>query len=61
MARKNLLTSVTGPETSKADSEARADYTRRGASRSMLISIDEMAENAKKILAQRAAAQQANR
>ena len=52
MARKNLLTSVTGPEmTSKADSEARSDYTRRGASRSMLISIDEMAENAKKMIA----------
>lgn len=52
MARKNLLTSVTAdPEPSRADSEARSDYARRGASRSMLISIDEMAENAKKMIA----------
>jgi ParB family transcriptional regulator, chromosome partitioning protein len=52
MARKNLLTSITAdPEPSKADHEARSDYARRGASRSMLISIDEMAENAKKMIA----------
>ncbi len=51
MARKNLLASVTGPETLKTDSEARHDYARRGASRSMMISIDEMAENAKKMIA----------
>ncbi|MCW2319114.1 ParB family chromosome partitioning protein [Rhodoblastus acidophilus] len=52
MARKNLLASVTaGPEPSKADHEARSDYARRGASRSMLVSIDEMAENARKMTA----------
>ena len=51
MARKNLLASVTGPETPRADSEARIEYARRGASRSMMISIDEMAENAKKMIA----------
>jgi ParB family chromosome partitioning protein len=52
MARKNLLSSVTAdPEPSKTDHEARTDYARRGASRSMLISIDEMAENAKKMIA----------
>jgi ParB family chromosome partitioning protein len=51
VARKNLLASVTGPETPKADSEARYEYARRGASRSMMISIDEMAENAKKMIA----------
>lgn len=51
VARKNLLASVTGTETPKADSEARYEYARRGASRSMMISIDEMAENAKKMIA----------
>jgi len=51
MARKNLLASVTGTETPKADSVARHDYALRGASRSMMLSIDEMAENAKKMLA----------
>lgn len=51
MARKNLLASVTGSETPKTDSEARSEYARRGASRSMMISIDEMAENAKKMIA----------
>lgn len=51
MARKNLLARVTAdPEPSRADSEARSDYTRRGASRSMMISIDEMAENAKRMV-----------
>lgn len=51
MARKNLLASVTGAETPKADAVARHDYALRGASRSMMLSIDEMAENAKKMLA----------
>ncbi|WP_395517438.1 plasmid partitioning protein RepB [Pseudorhizobium flavum] len=48
MARKNLLASVTASikgDTAPAEvSEARADYTKRGASRSMLQSLDEMAE-----------------
>jgi ParB family transcriptional regulator, chromosome partitioning protein len=56
MARKNLLASITGTETPKADATsrdafARHDYALRGASRSMMLSIDEMAENAKKMLA----------
>ena len=51
MARKNLLASVTGFDAPKADSQARSDYASRGASRSMMISIDEMAENAKKMIA----------
>lgn len=50
MARKNLLAHITGPETTKADAAARHDYALRGASRSMMLSIDEMAENAKKML-----------
>ena len=50
MARKNLLANVTGPETSKADHDARSEYASRGASRSMMLSIEEMAENAKKMI-----------
>jgi ParB family chromosome partitioning protein len=49
--RKNLLATVTSPETPAAEVSARSDYARRGASRSMMISIDEMAENAKKVIA----------
>jgi ParB family transcriptional regulator, chromosome partitioning protein len=49
--RKNLLTSVTSPEPAAAEVSARSDYARRGASRSMMMSIDEMAENAKKVIA----------
>jgi ParB family transcriptional regulator, chromosome partitioning protein len=49
--RKNLLANITGAETSRADSEARSNYAARGASRSMIVSIDEMAENAKKMTA----------
>ena len=51
MARKGLLTSVTSVESKRTDGEARSDYTRRGASRSMMVSIDEMAENAKRMAA----------
>src|SRR5271168_5398683 len=49
--RKNLLASITGAETPRADGEARSNYATRGASRSMIVSIDEMAENAKKLTA----------
>jgi ParB family chromosome partitioning protein len=49
--RKNLLATVTRPETPAAEVSARSDYARRGASRSMMMSIDEMAENAKKVIA----------
>jgi ParB family chromosome partitioning protein len=51
VARKNLLSSITGAEAPKTDSVSRHDYALRGASRSMMLSIDEMAENAKKMLA----------
>jgi ParB family transcriptional regulator, chromosome partitioning protein len=55
MARKNLLASVTtsllGEDLSKkSNDEARSDYARRGASRSMIISIDEMAENNRRMI-----------
>ncbi len=49
--RKNLLASVTGPDAAESDHDARSEYTRRGASRSMRLSIDEMAENVKKMTA----------
>jgi ParB family transcriptional regulator, chromosome partitioning protein len=49
--RKNLLASVTGASASPSSSESRVDYARRGASRSMMMSIDELAENAKRMVA----------
>jgi ParB family chromosome partitioning protein len=51
VARKGLLASVTAGDTSSAANEARSEYTRRGASRSMMISIEEMAENSKRMIA----------
>ena len=48
--RKNLLASVTGVGPTQADNSARAGYAGRGASRSMMLSIEEMAENAKKLV-----------
>ncbi len=51
MARKHLLASVTASmsgdkgEVAHAASEARSQYAMRGASRSMIQSLDEMAEN----------------
>jgi ParB family chromosome partitioning protein len=49
--RKNLLASVTGADIPPAAKEGRADYASRGASRSMRMSIDEMAESAKMMIA----------
>jgi ParB family transcriptional regulator, chromosome partitioning protein len=49
--RKNLLTSITGAEPATTAKESRADYASRGASRSMRMSIDEMAESAKLMVA----------
>ncbi|MCX7324146.1 MAG: plasmid partitioning protein RepB [Hyphomicrobiales bacterium] len=49
--RKNLLASVTGASAAPPSNESRADYARRGASRSMMMSIDELAENAKRVVA----------
>ncbi|MBS7701516.1 plasmid partitioning protein RepB [Chelatococcus sp. YT9] len=51
MARKNLLANVSAHLTTTADREVRSDYANRGASRSMMLSIEEMAENAKKMMA----------
>lgn len=48
--RKNLLASVTGETLPSAESSARAGYAGRGASRSMMLSIEEMAENAKTLV-----------
>ena len=45
MARKGLLDSVMGAEPSSAQKESRAGYALHGASRSMKLSIDDMAEN----------------
>ena len=54
MARKNLLANVTAniatSEESRPLPEARFDYARRGASRSMMQSLDEMADIAKKMM-----------
>lgn len=50
MARKNLLSTVVQAESPNSDDGGRHDYAWRGASRSMRASIDEMAENAKKML-----------
>lgn len=54
MARKNLLANVTASlaeSSSLASSDnARSEYTRRGATRSMLQSLDEMAENSLKVM-----------
>lgn len=47
--RKNLLGTITSVETSKTAHDARSDYARRGASRSMLASIEEMAENSRRM------------
>lgn len=49
--RKNLLASITGADLAPTPKESRADYASRGASRSMRMSIDEMAENAKLLVA----------
>lgn len=54
MARKNLLSSVTastsGDTLQTRSSEARAEYARRGASKSMMLTLDEMAENTMRVL-----------
>ncbi|MGL4634560.1 MAG: plasmid partitioning protein RepB [Beijerinckiaceae bacterium] len=47
--RKNLLASVTSAPSPQGPTEARSEYARRGASRSMMMSIDELAENAKRM------------
>jgi ParB family transcriptional regulator, chromosome partitioning protein len=51
VARKNLLANVTSPLATDEAHEARAGYALRGASRSMKLSIDELAANAKRVVA----------
>lgn len=53
MARKHLLSKITGQTSMEAVSkpvEDRAAYARRGASRSMMQTLDEMAENSMRLL-----------
>jgi len=50
MARKDLLKSVMGTSTTKPVDERRSDYAMRGASKSMKISIDSLAENSRRLL-----------
>jgi ParB family chromosome partitioning protein len=47
--RKNLLASIAAQETVPNVNPTTHEYTRHGASRSMLISLEEMADNAKKM------------
>jgi ParB family chromosome partitioning protein len=50
MARKNLLEGVINSDSVLSGSEGRADYALRGASKSMKVSIDRLAEDSKKLL-----------
>lgn len=50
MARKDLLKSVIGQPTEKPIDGARSSYAMRGASKSMKVSIDSLAENSKRLL-----------
>ena len=51
MARKNFLANVTSPVATDEAHQARSGYALRGASRSMKLSIDELAANAKRVVA----------
>ncbi|MEO3388320.1 plasmid partitioning protein RepB [Mesorhizobium sp. CAU 1741] len=54
MARKHLLSNIGNPQVGEGGiakpSESRAEYARRGASRSMMQTLDEMAENSMRLL-----------
>ncbi|MBZ9739967.1 MULTISPECIES: plasmid partitioning protein RepB [unclassified Mesorhizobium] len=50
MARKGLLTSIISPDAAVADAAARSQYARRGASRTMMLSLDEMSQNSARLL-----------
>lgn len=50
MARKGLLDGVIGAEPSPKQKESRAGYALTGASKSMKMSLDDMAETAKKLI-----------
>lgn len=49
MARKGLLDSVLGAEPNSKQKETRSSYAQTGASKSMKLSLDDMAENAKRL------------
>lgn len=50
MARKDLLKSVMDPAADKASDGGRANYAMRGASKSMKVSIDSLAEDARRMM-----------
>ncbi|MEP4926218.1 MAG: plasmid partitioning protein RepB [Hyphomicrobiales bacterium] len=50
MARKDLLKSVIGQPTERPVDGGRSSYAMRGASKSMKVSIDSLAENSKRLL-----------
>lgn len=50
MARKDLLKSVMEPATNKASDGGRSNYAMRGASKSMKVSIDSLAEDARRMM-----------
>ena len=54
MARKHLLANIgvqpTKPAESAEKGESRVEYARRGASRSMMQSLDDLAENSMRVL-----------
>ena len=50
MARKDLLKSVMGDTAQSTPGTERSNYAMRGASKSMKVSIDSLAENSKRLL-----------
>lgn len=50
MARKDLLKNVMAGSSNQSKDPARSDYAMRGASKSMKVSIDSLAENSKRLL-----------
>ena len=50
MARKDLLKSVMDPASDKASDGGRTNYAMRGASKSMKVSIDSLAEDARRMM-----------
>ena len=50
MARKDLLKSVMDPKSEKVSDGSRTNYAMRGASKSMKVSIDSLAEDARRML-----------
>lgn len=48
--RKNLLKTVTSVDMPSSETRSRSEYARQGASKSMRLSIDELAENARRLV-----------